>query len=173
MLEALLEKYSEMLRMRERDGRDDGHDPRAEMAALARRFPGALREIDERPLEQIRSRIGQLQDARAGRGEVPPWAPLQASYHGVMRAFLRVRPLLRDRSSSQARAAITEGYEQMSPDEPTLEALLGPVFTQLCSPPNGRLNGVVFGYVARLHGVSAAQVSDALFKPGRQRPNDD
>lgn len=165
MLDPLIEKYSLMLRMRERDLAGDVPDPRAEMASLARRFPGALREIDERPIDDIRGRLEQLRAASAGRAEVPQWAALQTAYHGAMRAFLRVRPLLRGRTEGQARECVASSYRPASPDEPAVDVILGPLFAQLYAPPEGRLNPVVFSYVAALHGVTPAAVSDALFRP--------
>jgi len=163
VLDSLIEKYAQMLRMRELDRDDSDRDPREQMASLARRFPGALREIDERPIDDISARLHELREASAGRREVPAWAQLQSAYHGAMRAFLRVRPLARGGSEQQARDAVADGYRQTSPDEPTPEAVLG-VLPQLRDPPKGRLNPIAFSYVAELYGVTADEVTAALFK---------
>src|SRR5690348_5331934 len=56
-LQKLVVKYTEMRRLRILALEAPHADPRAEMAALAAQFPGALREIDELPLEEIDVRL--------------------------------------------------------------------------------------------------------------------
>ena len=65
-LRALRDKYEQMLRLRQLHARAKTEldfiepDPRPAMAALARLYPGALREIDELPVELITARIEEL-----------------------------------------------------------------------------------------------------------------
>ena len=64
-------KYEEILRLRLLHGTGDEPDPRRAMAALAGRFPGALRELDDLPLPEIRARIEALRAAFARFSSVP------------------------------------------------------------------------------------------------------
>ena len=65
-LRALRDKYEQMLCLRQLHARAKQDpefvepDPRSAMAALARDYPGALREIDELPIEDIERRIAEL-----------------------------------------------------------------------------------------------------------------
>lgn len=84
---SLLEKYREMLRLRLADRDGTLADPRPAMRALAARFPGALREIDEIPLEALIARIDELDRAPGAA----PWMRAHARYHELLRAKLAAK----------------------------------------------------------------------------------
>ena len=48
-------------------------DPRSEMTSLARTWPGSLRELDELPIEVIRSRIAALDRALRDVHRIEQW----------------------------------------------------------------------------------------------------
>ena len=79
-LRALRDKYEQMLRLRQLHARAKTEpdfvepDPRPVMAALARLYPGALREIDELPVELITARIEELTAHRGRWLQVRPKA---------------------------------------------------------------------------------------------------
>lgn len=151
--------------MREQSDAVSDAERRSDMAALARRFPGALREIDERPLHEVRARIETLDMAFRCGSTLPTWAAIQATYHGAMRAFLRVRPAVRRSSDEAARAFVEASYWPQFADEPSQQAMLGPVLDKLRDLPGGRLNPVAFEFVAEQVCVEVQDVIAALFKP--------
>lgn len=168
-LEALLEKYREMRRMRREDAAGLRHDPRDEMRRLARRFPGALREIDELPLEVIEERVRVLEAVLAGRDEPPEWAAYFADYHGIMRAVLRIKRMcLGAADLDEAIACVRQGYDPAS-DEPSLDELGEEAVAGITRPEGGRLNPWVFERIAALHGVSTDHVRRTLFPPRHRR----
>src|SRR5687768_16978859 len=100
---SLRDKYVEMLRMR-RDA--EGLTRREDMARLAERFPGSLREIDELPLEEIEQRIATLDRVVAGEIPPPDWARVLARYHGWLRAALRLKRLTLDEETDDGAMAL-------------------------------------------------------------------
>src|SRR4051812_37187833 len=82
-------KYEEMLRLRIAHDEGDTRDPRRAMAALASQFPGALREIDELPMDEIRARVEALRQAEeraaAGSEEIAPWMRATILFHAFTR----------------------------------------------------------------------------------------
>jgi hypothetical protein len=91
MFAELRAKYEEMLALRRTD--DGSYDPRARMAALAARFPGALREIDTLPLDEIEHRIEALTQAERDPIHSARWMIAQSRFHALTRAALRARSL--------------------------------------------------------------------------------
>lgn len=55
--------------------------------ALAREFPGSLRELELIPLDALDARVTELLAAQAG-GPTPPWARVQARFQHVVRDLL-------------------------------------------------------------------------------------
>lgn len=168
-LVALLEKYREMRRMRREDAAGLARDPRDEMRRLAQRFPGALREIDQLPLDEIEERVRMLEAVVGGRAEPPEWARYFVDYHGIMRAALRIKRMcLGTANLEEALACVREGYEP-APDEPSLAELGAEAVAAITRPEGGRLNPSVFDRVAVLHGVSPDRVRRTLFPPHHGR----
>jgi len=180
MIAVLREKYREIKRLRTVDAehvaRGQAHDPKREMAALARRFPGALRELDELPMARIDERIALL-DAALAENSVPEWAALQVAYHGTYRFALRLkrrsarRGALDDAALERAIAALRAAAEEIAAraelDEPQLSELDEAALAGVLRPENGRLQGWVLARVARAAGVSPNAVAAALFVGSR------
>jgi hypothetical protein len=171
-LRALRDKYLEIKRLRDEHAAGLAHDPKLEMAELARRFPGALRECDELPMAEIERRLAVLEDAVAQRAPAPQWAALQIGYHGWMRAVLRIKRIAAGRRAVDAAAVLEElarGYRP-EPDEPALAILDEGSVRAILEPSEGRLNPWVYLRVADQHGVAPDEVRAALFlrpEPGK------
>jgi hypothetical protein len=150
MLRELREKYREMLGMRlaHAAGAEEEDEVRPRMAALAVRFPGALREIDDLELDEIRARIASLDASiEEGRG-LEPWMEPVALFHRLARgALCAKRWLQRRRLVDDAVArAFAEELPRMAFPEDAAEwrSDLG----NLASPPGGRVVLLVFRRVA-------------------------
>jgi hypothetical protein len=112
MFAALREKYEEMRELRRTD--DGSYDPRERMAALAARFPGALREIDTLPLEEIERRISALANAERDPSHAMPWMRAQSRFHELVRAALATT---RERNWLDAVYVRLAGELATTPDE--------------------------------------------------------
>ncbi len=78
-LQALAEKYSALLNAREH--RDAGGSTSKDvLAAIAKRFPGSLRELDRNPAHVLRMRLNEIQAALSG-GRAPSWVYWVWTYH--------------------------------------------------------------------------------------------
>lgn len=179
MIAVLREKYREIKRLRTFDAahvaRGQTHDPKAEMAALARRFPGSLRELDELSMTQIDARLARLDVALANE-RVPEWAALQVAYHGTYRFALRIK-----RGSARKgvldEVALQHAIERLlahpqaeldrEPDEPRIADLDAQELRAILRPAGGRLHPWVLGHVARTFQVEPGAVSAALFARDR------
>jgi hypothetical protein len=159
----LRDKYREIKRLREAEGRADNRTARAQMAALAQRFPGALRELDRLPLHVIDERLTLLERSLECDEPLPSWAPLQISYHGLMRAALRIKRMFAGHGG--AANALSELASRYVPaaDEPPLASLDGPALEAILAPTAGRLNPWAHSWVAAQHNVSIERVRDAFF----------
>ncbi len=175
MVAVLREKYREIKRLRTVDAehvaRGHAHDPKPEMAALARRFPGSLRELDELPMADIEARLSALDGALVEQ-RVPEWAALQVAYHGTYRFALRIKRrsarkgVLDERALQHAIArllASTEAELASEPDEPRLTDFNAEELRAILRPTGGRLQPWVVAHVARALQVEPAAVSAALF----------
>ncbi len=163
----LLAKYREMSAMRADHDAGRDADPRPRMRALAARFPGALREIDELPAALIDGRIADLEASIAG-APLPLWARAAADYHAWMRVALALRRhagRVRDRVA--ALAWIETSYLPRE-GEPAARELIA-VVEQVLHPPEGRLNRWIFAHLAPRHGLSAAELEAAIFPPSPLR----
>jgi hypothetical protein len=180
MIAVLREKYREIKRLRTVDAAHvalgQAHDPKPQMAALARRFPGALRELDELSMTQIDARLAAL-DAALTTQSVPEWAALQVAYHGTYRFALRVK-LRAARQGARDEAALEHAITRLlasprdellgcEPDEPPLGALDAEMLRAILRPAGGRLQPWVIGYVARALAVAPERVTAALFARDR------
>jgi hypothetical protein len=164
-LRALRDKYLEIKRLRDEHDAGATHDPKHEMAELARRFPGALRECDELPMPEIERRLGVLQTVLTQRAPVPEWIALQIAYHGWMRAALRIKRIAAGRRGVDAAVVRSELMRQYRPeaDEPPLASFDDGALRAILEPPAGRLNPWVYARVAEQHGVEPERVRRALF----------
>jgi len=176
MIAVLREKYREIKRLRtvdaEHRARGQAHDPKPEMAALARRFPGALRELDELPMQLVEQRLSLL-DAAIEAATVPEWAALQVAYHGTYRFALRIkRHVARKGALDNAALAVAIADLRARASEldpiselaaPRLAELDEPALLGILRPAGGRLHGWVLHWVAAQVGASPAAVAAALF----------
>jgi len=175
MVAVLREKYREIKRLRTVDAehvaRGHAHDPKPEMAALARRFPGSLRELDELPMAQIDARLAALEGALAEQ-RVPEWAALQVAYHGTYRFALRIKRRSARKGALDDAAlqhaierllARTEAELESEPDEPRIADFSADELRAILRPDGGRLQPWVLAHVARFLGVAPAAVAAALF----------
>jgi hypothetical protein len=106
---------------------------RAELRAFAAAWPGALRELDTLPDDEIDRRL-----AACEAGDDAPWLAWMARYHELMRTALAVRR-----------------GEPVEVDEAFARAV--------ARPQHGRLNVVVFAALSSELGIAASTLWDALF----------
>jgi hypothetical protein len=165
LLRALRGKYETLLQLRLRVATGAGIAPRAELAALARAFPGSLRELDRLPLPSLQSRLDAIERVLSDASEPEPWMRLQSSYHGFMRAVLRIRRLSHGRRTAVLDAAHELAALAYLPaeDEPPAERFGVAELQAIRRPPAGRLNPWVLAQVGLDHGVSAECVAAAVF----------
>ncbi|AKV02124.1 hypothetical protein AKJ09_08787 [Labilithrix luteola] len=188
-LRELREKYARMLVLRQLHARSREEpdfvepDPRPEMVALAQRWPGALREIDELDLTTIVGRLEALDRALARttshedeahddderalahveQQDVETWMIAQARFHQLLRGALAAKRWLgRERhATSDLRTrllgAITDG--QLANDA----ALWADELSQVARPPRGRLLLVVFARLERELGIADRELRASVF----------
>jgi hypothetical protein len=166
-LEGLKSKYEEMLRMRLFDEANPGGDPRREMAALAARFPGALREIDETPLDVIRARIDALGRCLESDAPVEPWMHAGVVYHALARGALLAKRWLAGRKVVDD-TLVTEFLAALegAPEETDAKAWAKDL-ALVASPPRGKLTDLVFERVAARMGVSVDEARRLVLGPPR------
>jgi len=173
-LRALRDKYEQMLRLRQLHARAKTEpdfvepDPRPAMAALARLYPGALREIDELPVELITARIEELTVAEREPQRIAAWMSAQAAFHRLARGALAVKRWLAGRPPTKAvegafavdlRAMPERKREELLEWEHDLVAI--------AKPPRGRLMELVYEKLARELGVDIDAARAAVFPLSR------
>lgn len=152
---ALAEKYATLGELRRAHARGEPHPPREVLRELARRFPGALNELDTMTLELIDERASKLRNASKTR-RTEPWMGIVHSYHALYRAALVLKPLLAKLGADDARAR--EAAERAGLDDELVRAI--------AKPPRGRLTDVVLARVARDH----AETEEAVARLVLPRP---
>lgn len=143
---ALARKYRVMAELRRAGAPDALAEDRARLRALANEFPGALRELDTLPTEEIERRATALES-----GALEPWMVWLAEFHELMRVALEVKRTLPDVKAARA-TAVRAGLEAAFADA-------------VAAPPHGRIMVVVFDRLAQKHGAPAKQLWDTLFPP--------
>jgi hypothetical protein len=147
-------KYQEMRALRRADAEGTLADPRPRMRALARQFPGSLREIDRLPLEDIEGRIAALERACLDPSSVEPWMPVMARFHEEMREALAIKR--------------TVGKRHVTGElrERTLRAHAAARrwdLDRLASPPTRRLSDLVCERIAAEIGLAPEIVRAMIF----------
>lgn len=169
-IDDLRAKYEEILRLRVAHASPDEPDPRGDMAKLAARYPGALREIDELSLDDIRNRVRALEIAADDPSTAATWMVATARFHELARGALCAKRWLAGKKSVDAslRAAFTSDVASLPwPDEARewVDDL-----QRIAMPPRGRVTDLVYERIARDLGVT---IDDARFLvfgvPRRQR----
>ncbi|HMJ13259.1 MAG TPA: hypothetical protein VK524_17685, partial [Polyangiaceae bacterium] len=87
---ALARKYEILAELRRAQYHMSFVEARAPLRRLAREFPGALRELDLLPLDEIDRRADALR-AAAQTGETAPWMEWLHEYHSRLRLALSVK----------------------------------------------------------------------------------
>jgi hypothetical protein len=164
-LGSLARKYRALAALRRGEREFDALAARA----LAREFPGALRELDVLSLECIDERLLEVTRAEAS-GRLAPWIALMLAYHARMRQLLAAKRRLNGErrptsalSTSIARALAEEFALPIDRD----------LVARVADPPEGRLNPLVFELMARDLGLSAGSIERVLFPrtaPGERPP---
>jgi hypothetical protein len=168
-LRGLRSKYEEMLSMRLADAAGTDGGParvRQRMRQLADRYPGALREIDDLPLDEIRGRLDAL-DAALAKGAADsahePWMHAVARFHALTRGILVTKRWLGRRKRIDG--GLQERFERELADLPFPEdsRAWAPHLSSVASPPRGRLVDAVFARIAGELGLPERAVRSLVF----------
>jgi hypothetical protein len=130
-MKRLLHKYKTMLNLRSADSATlPERDRLAAVRALAKEFPGSLRELDGWTLSQIRARVAALENVCANAPPPEPWMLAQDAFHKA------IIDLLQQRRSEQSRpcgsrvhmthAAIATVAEQLALPSETIRSWVLP-----------------------------------------------
>jgi hypothetical protein len=171
-LDALRDKYATMLAMRvaHDSGEEDAAEVRVRMAELASRFPGALRELDDLELDDIRCRIAALEEVLRGAREVEPWMEAVALFHALARGALSAKRWLAGRKRIDAAVRGAFAAEASALDFPEEARAWTDDLARIASPPRGRVLDVIFPRLARTLGTSEAAARQLVFgAPRRER----
>lgn len=166
---ALHAKYTEMLRLRLLSERDPSHDPKLEMAALARSFPGALREIDRIPMGVLEHRLSLLEEVVEGRADAEPWMEASHRFHALLRGALTAKRFLAGRKAIDdvTRAA----FVALAQSEPAPDEILAwkDALADVADPPRGRVLPLVLGRLAKALGTTEDEARALVFDENRGR----
>jgi hypothetical protein len=167
-LAELRTKYEEMLRLR-LENEATGTDPRRAMAALAARFPGALREIDDLPLDAIRARLSDLASAERD-GAPAPWMEATHLFHAFTRGALCAKRWLAGRKPADLDAGAQRAFEEAALTFCWTEEALGwkEHLARLADPPRGRLTELVYIRIAEAMRVSETEARLLVFGLNRR-----
>mgnify|MGYP000376665296 CR=1 FL=1 len=154
-LAALRVKYLELRSLRSAPG---GEDVRPRLRALAADFPGALRELDEIPLEVIDARIQALD--RVADGAAPElWMLVTARFHELTRSALSAKRLLSHRATDEPSHAELTINARAWVDQ----------MDEIAEPPRGRLSELVIRRVAREHDLTIPRTLELVRAHSRVR----
>lgn len=160
-LDAMRDKYATMLALRLERLADD--EMRRRMAELAMRFPGALRELDDLELREIRRRIEAIDAVLEGRLGAEAWMEAIALFHALTRGALAAKRWLGGRKRVDADLLRRFAVEHAALPFPDDARTWADELAGIASPPRGRLSEVVFARVARTLGVGHAQARRLVF----------
>jgi hypothetical protein len=171
VLEELRVKYARMLAMRLEhvSGEEDADQVRGRMAELATRFPGALRELDDLDLDEIRRRVDALERALAG-DEPERWIAAVARFHALTRGALCAKRWLGKRREIDA--SVQAAYLDATPrlEYPDDAHAWSADLRLIASPPRGRITHAVLARVAVELGTNEDEVRRMIFgMPRRMR----
>jgi hypothetical protein len=172
MAEELLVKYGEMLAMRL--AHDSGDEVvvavKEHMAGLASRFPGALREMDDLELVEIRRRIDRLKAVLTSPAEEEPWMEAVWAFHAEARGAFGAKRWLDGRKRECVDATLEEAFVRDAEDLPFSEELLAWAghLASVASPPAGRVTNLVFARLAVRLGTTEKEARRRVFGPPRR-----
>jgi hypothetical protein len=156
-LASLRTKYERLLALRELHSRAKSDldfeepDPRAEMKRLSLAWPGCLRELDELPIEVIRTRIAALDRALRDASRIERWMIAQHAFHRLARGALAAKRWLGKRK--RITASVLAEFEAHAPRE---ARAWSDSLADIAQPPRGRLMDLVYSRVARELDTSVA-----------------
>jgi hypothetical protein len=164
-LEALLLKYTEILTMRAAGIVAQEGEPgiQARMAELASRFPGALRELDDLELDEIRRRIEALEAAIGDASRVERWMEAMTLFHSLARGALCAKRWLSGRRHVDAdleRDYAASVHALRFPDD--ARAWSGQL-DRIASPPRGRVSLAVLARVGHHFGTTERAANHLVF----------
>ena len=154
LVELLVEKYEAIVRLR----RHQEPTPIAAMRALAQRFPGSLRELDELPMDVIEGKLVELAGLPP-HAPLPRWAAAQLRFHALVRGALLAKRHVRDADPADTCAA--EHFQRWT-DDPEAHAWAGELAT-IRRPPRGRLLDLVFARLGRELGIDESEARRLVF----------
>lgn len=160
-LAALARKYRKLLELRREHERTGAVAGRDVLRVIAKEFPGALRELDRLPVDEIVRRAQTLEEAAIGMGH-EPWMDWLVAYHALMRAALFVKA-----QWAKAEDAILD--ERLA-SEATLHARIevdADFVRAIRRPPGGRISHVVMDRLALRFGVAREVIEEAITTPSR------
>jgi hypothetical protein len=168
----LREKYAEMLAMRlaeRRRPRPGQSEVRSRMMALAARFPGSLREIDEIELVEIRRRIALLDRVVAGGPCTEGWVEATALFHRLARGALSAKRWLGGRR--RVTPSMAEDFERTAAALPYGKEALEwrAELALVAAPPQGRITRAVHRRVAAKLGITEAEARLRVLAPSGRR----
>jgi hypothetical protein len=167
----LRKKYEELLRLRLEDaaaaGADSRRDPSPEMAAVAERFPGALREIDELSLDSIQTRIAELGVAESDPARARPWMIATHLFHTLARGALTAKRWLGRRKHVDEELVLAFARAAASLPFAEEAALWKDDLHEIARPPRGRVTELVYARIAIEMRIPASEVKLLVFGPGR------
>lgn len=159
----LVAKYTEMRRLRVEAVELPSADPRPALAALAARFPGSLREIDELPLEEITSRIAALESAVADAKTAEPWMEAIALFHELTRGALDAKRILAGRKDLDDEARLEFDRAVAALGEREGARAWTDRLDDIARPPRGRVTDLVFERLAARLAVTVAEARRLVF----------
>lgn len=166
----LRSKYVEMLAMRveHERGTEDVREVRGRMGRLAATFPGALREIDELPLVEIRRRVRALTRV-LGEGTAPaPWMIAMARFHALTRGALVAKRWLRGRKRVDDLVAARFVRDVAGLPFASDALAWRKELDVIASPPHGRLMGAVFRRLAKELNATESDARRMVFDTKRR-----
>lgn len=162
---ALRRKYQTLGELRRSQYDTTAAEMRAPLRHLAREFPGALRELDSLPLDEIDRRESALGRA-AESGTPEAWMEWMAAYHVTMRVALHIR----GRRAQRTEPATDEPWDLSALSWSERSLIFDAEFVEaVLYPPEGRVNRVVFKMLGSIFGESEPVIAEALFPTRRSR----
>ena len=158
-----------MVRLREENAAKTGGDPRSALSKLAARFPGALREIDELPMEVLSARLKALSSAEEDPSHVEPWMPAMAAFHRLTRGALSAKRWLDGKKEVDAPLRAAFAAATLASEVPSAEdaRAWADDLHRIAAPPDGRITILVYERIGLAFGISPAEAKTLVFGVAR------
>ena len=136
-------------------------DPKAEMARLADDFPGALRELDRVPFDEIDRRLAALAAAEEDPTRVEGWMLAQHAFHRYARGALAAKRWLATQAGTPA-AELEPAFRAALPALREEASLFATSLDEIATPLRGRVMDVVYTRVAGELGITERELRTLL-----------